>query len=82
MRFNLVTKILTLELQVIFKGSEVAEREGVYYAISDHDHPATKLMQSPYKISRGMAAQIGLSIRKVILTVPALKVPTTILNFH
>ena len=38
------------ELKMIYKGSEAAERKGVYYVISDMDHPATKLLQSPFKI--------------------------------
>jgi hypothetical protein len=54
----------------MLKGSDAVERRGVYYAINDEDHPATKLMQSPNKISRGMAAQISLSVTKVFFSVP------------
>jgi hypothetical protein len=50
----------------MFKGSDAVERRGVYFAINDEDHPATKLMQSPNKIGRGMAAQISLSVNKVL----------------
>ena len=50
----------------MFKGSDAVERRGAYYAINDEDHPATKLMQSPNKISKGMAAQISLSTTKVM----------------
>ena len=57
------------EFEFMFKGSDAVERRGVYYAINDEDHPATKLMQSPNKISRGMAAQISLSVSKVLLVV-------------
>ena len=53
------------DLELMFKGSDAVERKGVYYAISDRDHPSTKLLQSPSKISSGMAAQVRLSIRKV-----------------
>ena len=52
----------------MYKGSDAVERKGVFYAISDRDHPATKLMQSPFKISRGMAAEISLSIHKVSIS--------------
>ena len=59
---------LTLsELKMIYKGSEAAERNGVDYVISDKDHPATKLLQSPLKISKGMSSSISLSLRKVKL---------------
>ena len=54
-----------LELEMIFKGSDAAVRKGIYYVISDEDHPVTKLLQSPSKINSGMAARISLSIRKV-----------------
>jgi hypothetical protein len=50
---------------MIYKGSNAAVRKGVYYVISDEDHPATKLLQSPNKIYNGMAARLSLSIRKV-----------------
>ena len=49
----------------MYKGSTAVERKGVYYAISDRDHAATKLLQSTNKISRGMAAQISLTVKKV-----------------
>ena len=37
----------------------------MFYAISDEDHPVTTLLQAPNKINRGMAAQIGLRLKKV-----------------
>jgi hypothetical protein len=49
---------------MIFKGSDAAERKGIYYVISDVDHPATTLLQSPNKLNRGMAARIGFSLKK------------------
>ena len=49
---------------MIFKGSNAAERKGIYYVISDIDHPATTLMQSPNKLNQGMAARIGFSQKK------------------
>ena len=49
----------------MYKGSTAVERKGVYYAISDRDHAATKLLQSTNKISQGMSAQISLSVKKV-----------------
>jgi hypothetical protein len=55
------------DFEVIFQGSDAVERKGVFYAISDLDHPAAKLLQSPQKISRGMATEISLNIRKVRL---------------
>ena len=63
---TLVTLYLSSSgLELKYKGSDAVERKGVYYAISDRDHPAATLMQIPNKISRGMAAQISLNIRKV-----------------
>ena len=53
------------EFDVLFKGSDSVERKGVYYTISEKDHPVTKLLQSPYKVTRGTAVQIGLGYRKV-----------------
>jgi hypothetical protein len=57
--------LVPADFELMFKGSDAVERRGVYYAINDEDHPATKLMQSPNKISRGMAASISLSVNKV-----------------
>ena len=48
------------EFEMMFKGSDAVVRKGVYYVISDRDHPAAKLLQSPLKISNG----IGLSLKK------------------
>jgi hypothetical protein len=53
------------DFEVKYKGSNAVERKGVYYAVSDRDHPAAVLLQTAKKISRGMAAQISLNIRKV-----------------
>ena len=52
-------------MKMIFKGSEAAERIGVYYVISEKDHPAAKLLQMPHKISKGKSVSIGLSLKKV-----------------
>ncbi len=59
------TYVFFSDFDVIFKGSDSVERRGVYYTISDKDHPVTKLLQSPYKLTRGTAVQIGLGYRKV-----------------
>ena len=64
MRFH-QQPLLLPDFELMYKGSDAVERKGVYYAINDEDHPATKLMQSPNKISRGMATQISLSVTKV-----------------
>jgi hypothetical protein len=66
MAFCHFTIFFTLDFELMFKGSDAVERRGVYFAINDEDHPATKLMQSPNKIGRGMAAQISLSVNKVL----------------
>ena len=55
------------EFDVIFKGSDAIERRGAFYAISDLDHPITKLLQSPKKVPRGTSVLLGLNIYKVKL---------------
>ena len=64
LNFCLFTMFL-IALELKYKGSSAAERNGVFYAISDDDHPVTMLLQDPNKISRGMAAHIGLRLKKV-----------------
>jgi hypothetical protein len=59
--------ILSLEFEIIFKGSDAAERTDILYAISDEDHPAAALMKSPYKATKGTATLVGLNIREVRL---------------
>ncbi len=51
----------------MFKGSDATESTGAFYTISDMDHPITKLLQSPKKISSGTSALIGLDFYKVSL---------------
>jgi hypothetical protein len=60
-----LTPYFITEFEMIFKGSDAAERKDIYYVISDVDHPATTLLQSPNKLNKGMAAKIGLSLKKV-----------------
>ncbi len=55
------------EFDVAFKGSDSVERKGVYFAVSDQDHPVTKLLQSPFKATKGTATLVGLSYKKVFL---------------
>jgi hypothetical protein len=49
----------------MFKGSDALERKGVFYTVSDIDHPITKLMQSPYKVPRKTNILVSLSTRQV-----------------
>ena len=53
------------EFEMIFKGSDATERRGVFYAISDEDHPVTQLMQSPKKVPVATSVLIGLNVQKV-----------------
>jgi len=50
---------------MIFKGSDALERQGAFYAISENDHPVTKLFQSPFKAQRGTNILISLNIQQV-----------------
>jgi hypothetical protein len=63
----LLTKLSCIvpEFELIFKGSDALERKGAFYAISDQDHPITKLMQYPRKVPRGTSVLLGLNIYKV-----------------
>ena len=54
-----------LAFEFTFKGTQAIDRSDVYYTISDLDHPVSALMQSPFKIGRGIATMIGLS-KKVV----------------
>jgi hypothetical protein len=62
-----------LGLQFVFKGTEAIDRSDVYYTISDLDHPVSALMQSPFKISKGMSALIGITKKEVNIIVCKLK---------
>jgi len=53
------------DFEVLFAGSDVMEKNGVFFAISDRDHPVAKLLQAQNKISKGHAGQISLKIKKV-----------------
>jgi hypothetical protein len=53
------------EFDLIFKGSDALERKGVYYSISNQDHPVTKLLQSPLKAQRTANVLISLSTKQV-----------------
>jgi len=44
-----------------WKKERKKERKGgVYFAVSDQDHPVTKLLQSPFKATKGTATLVGL----------------------
>ena len=62
-----------LGLQFAFKGTEAIDRSDVYYTISDLDHPLSALMQSPFKISKGMSALIGITKKEVNIILCNLK---------
>jgi hypothetical protein len=53
------------EFELTFKGSDALERKGVFYAISEKDHPITKLMQAPYKAPRKSNVLVSLTTRQV-----------------
>ena len=56
---------LILEFELIFKGSDALERNGAFYAISQNDHPVTKLLQQPYKAQKGTNVLISLNVQQV-----------------
>ena len=62
-----------LGLQFAFKGTEAIDRSDVYYTISHLDHPVSALMQSPFKISKGMSALIGIKKKEVNIILCNLK---------
>lgn len=51
--------------QFAFRGSDAMDRGDIYYTISNQDHPASALMQSPNKVSRGASTLIGLTLKEV-----------------
>lgn len=53
------------EFDILFKGSDSVDRRGVFFALSNQDHPVTKLLQSPLKVTRGNAVLISLEIKEV-----------------
>lgn len=69
--------VISLEFDVTFKGSDSVERRGVFFSISDQDHPVTKLLQSPYKLTKGIATLVGLSYKKVSCKVSDLEFEQT-----
>ena len=62
---NMITMYLILEFELIFKGSDALERNGAFYAISQNDHPVTKLLQQPYKAQKGTNVLISLNVQQV-----------------
>lgn len=50
---------------MIFKGPDAIEMKGAFYAISENDHPVTKLFQSPFKAQRGTNVLVSLNIQQV-----------------
>jgi len=56
---------LSSEFEVIFKGSDALDRNGVFYTISENDHPVTKLLQLPFKAQRGTNVLISLNVQQV-----------------
>ena len=62
---KLTTICFSTEFDLMFKGSDATERRGAFYAKSDTDHPVTKIMQEPKKVSKGKSVLVGLSINKV-----------------
>lgn len=55
------------EYEMVFKGSEALEKDGIYFAIGDLDHPAGTLMESYYPTSALHSYNIGL--RKVVVSI-------------
>ena len=73
--FYLQNTVLSfLAFEFAFKGTKAIDRSDVYYTISDLDHPVSALMQSPFKIGRGIATMIGLSKKVVRCMIPNTKV--------
>ena len=53
------------ELDVIFRGSDAINANGITYTISDYDHPATSMTTSPFATQKSSSYFIGLSISEV-----------------
>ena len=60
------------DFDLMFKGSDALERKGVFYTVSDMDHPITKLLQSPYKVPRKSNVLISLSTKVVPFMQPVI----------
>jgi hypothetical protein len=59
------TPARTADFELIFKGSDALDRNGAFYAISDNDHPVTKLLQQPFKAQKGTNVLISLNVQQV-----------------
>jgi len=55
------------EFDLVFKGSDALERDGVVFSLSGLDHPVTKLLQSPFKVSKKTLALVSISKKQVSL---------------
>ena len=53
------------ELDVIFRGSDAINGNGIIYSISDFDHPVTSMTVSPFATQKSSSYFIGLSISEV-----------------
>ncbi len=57
---------LLLDLEIDFKGSDAVERNGVFFAVTNNDHPVCSLESSPFRTLPGTVATVGLSIKEVV----------------
>lgn len=53
------------ELGVTFKGSDAVERNGIFFSVTNDDHPVAALSSRPYRVLPGNVATVALSIREV-----------------
>ena len=58
-------EIFLPDFELIFKGSDAMDRNGVFYAISENDHPVTKLLQLPFKAQPATNVLISLNKQQV-----------------
>ena len=65
LRDNYVSILATSD--ILLRGSIAAERTGVYWVVSDKDHPAHLLNIAPNRAAPGIAQAIGIVVEKVML---------------
>ncbi len=52
-------------MTVEYKGSDAVERNGVFFSVTNDDHPVSSLASRPYRTMPGTVATVALSVREV-----------------
>ena len=61
-------KIVIADFDILWLGSTASEREGVFYHLSQNDHPAFGLNSDPKRLTTGYSHVVGITRKKVIFS--------------